>query len=328
MNLAGARAWGRLLLWLEHEAGADAYAQLRRLPLASDDTARLEAFFANGKLDSAKADAAFARVAHRLRASHILFVPAVLSGIALKASRLRLVEYLTHQVRQLRDQGFDAAIADIDTGATVARNGERLAEILAARHCPTWIVTHSKGGLDTLHALVAHPETRRYVDGWIAFQAPFYGSPVADVASGSKRARRISGAALRLLSADLAAIRDLSTDVRVHYMDEHALAIEQVLRDIPAMCVGTISGSAKGASFWPDWPTRRWMGSLGLKNDGMVPVNSAILPGSRFVTLNGFAHGQIATDHIFARRKVEHVDILKTLFALMLDEPCTSRVAA
>lgn len=324
MNPAGARAWGRLLTWLEHEAETDGLARLRRAPLASDDTALLDAFLEKGKLDTAKADRAFSRVSHRLRASHILFVPAVLSGIALKASRLRLVEYLTHQVRQLRDEGYDASIADIDTGATVVCNGDRLAEIVAARHCPTWIVTHSKGGLDTLQALVAHPEMRRYVDGWIAFQAPFQGSPVADVASGTMRARRISGAALRLLRADLSAIRDLSTDVRARYMDEHGAAIEQVLRDVPVMCVGTVG---TGASLWPDWPTRRWMESQGLKNDGMVPVSSAILPGSRFVTLNGIAHGEIATGHVFSRRKVEHVDLLKVLFALMLERTASQAAA-
>jgi hypothetical protein len=325
MNLAGARAWGRLLLWLEHETENDAFARLKRAPFASDDTARLEAFFSNGRLEAGKADRAFQRVANRLRASHILFVPAVLSGIALKASKLRLVEYLTHQVRQLRDEGFDASIADIDTGTTVARNGERLAEIIAARHQPTWIVTHSKGGLDTLQALVAHPEMRRYVDGWIAFQAPFYGSPVADVASGTMRARRISGAALRLLRADMAAIRDLSTAVRARYMDQHATAIEQVLRDVPVMCVGTASA---GASLWPDWPTRRWMDAQGLANDGMVPVNSVVLPGSRFVTLKGIAHGEIATGHVFSRRKVEHLALLKVLFSMMIDGRFNARTAA
>jgi hypothetical protein len=327
MNLAGARAWGRLLLWLEHEGGSDAFARLRRSALASDDSGRLQAFFADGRLDSGKADRAFRAVAGRLSASHILFVPAVLSGIALKASRLRLVEYLTHHVRQLSDEGFDVSIADIDTGATVARNGARLAQIIAARHRPTWIVSHSKGGLDTLEALVAHPETRRYVDGWIAFQAPFQGSPVADVASGTMRARRISGAALRLLRADLAAIRDLSTDARARYMDEHAAVIEQVLRDVPVTCVGTVSGSSMGRSLWPDWPTRRWMEAQGLKNDGMVPVNSAILPGSRFVTLNGIAHGEIATGHVFSRRKIEHVDLLKVLFALMLERAASQAAA-
>jgi hypothetical protein len=329
MNLAGARVWGRLLLWLEHEAEADGYARLKRMPLASDDTARLDTFLAKGNLEAGKADAAFRAVAHRLRASHILFVPAVLSGIALKASRLRLVEYLTAQVRQLRDEGFDASIADIDTGASVARNGERLAEIIAARRCPTWIVTHSKGGLDTLEALIAHPELRRHVDGWIAFQAPFHGSPIADVASGTKRARRVSGAALKLLGADLEAIGDLSTDRRARYMDQHGPAIEQLLRDLPVMCVGTVSGSSTGkASLMPDWPTGRWMASQGLKNDGLVPVNSTVLPGSRFVTLAGLSHGQVATNHVLSGRKVEHVDLLKVLFALMLSERDTSRAAA
>jgi hypothetical protein len=125
----------------------------------------------------------------------------------------------------------------------------------------------------------------------------------------------------------LAAIRDLSTDVRARYMDQHAAVIEQLLRDIPVMCVGTTSGSSAGASLWPDWPTRRWMESKGLKNDGMVPVSSAILPGSRFVTLNGIAHGEIATGHVFSRRKVEHVDLLKVLFALMLERTASEAAA-
>jgi hypothetical protein len=317
------------LLWLEHETETDAFARLKRAPLASDDMAKLEAFFANGRLEASRAERAFQRVANRLRASHILFVPAVLSGIALKASRLRLVEYLTHQVRQLRDEGFDASIADIDTGTTVARNGERLAQIIATRHQPTWIVTHSKGGLDTLQALVAHPETRRYVDGWIAFQAPFYGSPIADVASGTTQARRVSGAALKLLGADLEAIGDLATTRRGRYMDEHAVQIQQLTRDVPVMCVGTVSGaSAAKPSLMPDWPTGRWMATHGLKNDGLVPLNSTILPGARFVTLQGYAHGQVATNHLLSARKVDHVDLLKVLLSMMIDGRGDARTAA
>jgi hypothetical protein len=321
MNLAGASVWGRLLTWLEHEQQDEGYGRLSRTPVAVDETPRLDAFLSKGQIDPAKAEAAFERVAHRIRASHILFVPAVLSGIALKASRLRLIEYLTHQVRQLRDKGFEASIAEIDTGAPVACNGARLAEIITESHRPTWIVTHSKGGVDVLQALIAHPEARRFVDGWIAFQAPFQGSPIADIASGTRRARRLSGAALKLLSADLEAIGDLRTDRRARYMDQHASEIANVVQDVPVMCVGTVCGSsaAKG-SLIPDWPTGRWMASQGLRNDGLVPVNSAILPGARYVELEGFGHGQVARNHIFSGRKLENVDLLKALFALMLEE--------
>jgi len=323
VNIVGARAWGRLLTWLDHDKLPDAYARLKRAPFGHEDTGRLAPFFSGGRLDTGRAEAAFARVAHRIRASRILFVPAVLSGIALKTSRLRLVEYLTHQVRQLKDQGFDAEIADIDTGATVQANGARLAEILAQHHCPTWLVTHSKGGLDTLEALVLNTDVRRFVDGWVAFQAPFQGSPIADVACTAPKARRIGAAALKLLGADPQAICDLTTSARAQYLDANATQIAQLLADVPVMCVGT----AVGKRLLPSWPTVKWMEERGLRSDGLVPVTSTILPGAHYVLLEGMGHGDVATNHLLFRRNYEQIDLLKILFALMLERQ-TSRVAA
>ena len=118
MNAMGASVWGRLLTWLDHDVSEEAYWWLRRAPHSTDETARLKEL-----LGTAEADAAFKRVAHRIRASRILFVPAVLSGIALKASRLRLVEYLTHQVRQLRDEGFEAGFGSNDEAFALLERG-------------------------------------------------------------------------------------------------------------------------------------------------------------------------------------------------------------
>lgn len=323
MNIGGARAWGRLLTWLDHDDAPGAYARLKRAPLGHEETGRLVPYFSGGRLDTDRAEAAFGRVAHRIRASRILFVPAVLSGIALKASRLRLVEYLTHQVRQLKDQGFDAEIADIDTGATVKANGARLAEILAGQHCPTWIVTHSKGGLDALEAMVLNPDVRRFVDGWVAFQAPFQGSPIADVACKAPKARRIGAAALKLLGADPEAISDLTTGARARYLDANATQIAQLLADVPVICVGT----AVSKGLLPSWPTVKWMEERGLRSDGLVPITSTILPGAHYVLLEGMGHGDVATNHLLSRRKYEQIDLLKILFALMLERQ-TSRVAA
>lgn len=323
MNAAGARVWGRLLTWLDHDDAPDAYARLKRAPMGHEDTAKLAPFFSNGHLNPTRADAAFKQVASRIRASRILFVPAVLSGIAMKASRLRLVEYLTHQVRQLKDDGFDAEIADVDTGASVKANGARLAEILNQRPCPTWIVTHSKGGLDALDALVTRPEVRRFVDGWVAFQAPFQGSPVADVACNAPKARRIGTSALKLLGADPQAIWDLTTAERGRYLDANATGIAQLLGEVPVMCVGT----AAGKGLLPTSPTLRWMEERGMRNDGLVPVTSTILPGAHYVLLDGMGHGDVATGGLLSRRKFEQIDLLKILFALMLARQ-TNRVAA
>lgn len=323
MNVAGARVWGQLLTWLDHREAPEAYARLKRTPAGLEKTAKLAPFFRGGQLDTARAEAAFKGVSHRIRASRILFVPALLSGIALKASRLRLVEYLTHQVRQLKEEGFDAEIAEIDTGAPVVANGALLARILAEHHCPTWIVTHSKGGLDTLEALVAHPEVRRFVDGWIAVQAPFQGSPIADVVCTTPKARRIGGAALKLLGADSEAIFDLTTLRRARYLDDHAGEIARLLGDVPVMCVGT--ATSKG--LLPSWPTIKWMEERGLRNDALVPITSTILPGAHYVLLDGLGHGEVATKHLLSRRKYEQIDLLKILFALMLERR-TQRVAA
>jgi hypothetical protein len=323
VNIAGQRVWGRMLSWLDHDDAPGAYSRLKRAPYGYEETARLSPFFSRGTLNAARGEAAFARVAHRIRASRLLFVPALLSGIALKASRLRLVEYLTHQVRLLKDEGFEAEIADIDTGATVQSNGAKLAEILARHHCPTWVVTHSKGGLDTLEALLAYPDVRRFVDGWVSFQAPFQGSPIADVACTAPKARRIGAAALKLLGADPDAICDLTTGERARYLDQNATQIAQLLTDVPVMCVGT----AVSRRFLPSWPTVRWMEELGLRNDGLVPVTSTILPGAHYVLLDGMGHGEVATNHLLSRAKFEQIDLLKVLFALMLERQ-TSRVAA
>ena len=311
MNVAGVGVWGRLRGWLEYDPPADRYVRLKRAPLASDETPKLQAFFNGGALNADIADVAFQRVAHRIRASRILFVPSLWSGAALNIRRTKLVEYLTQQVRHLRDQGFDAGIADIETDAGVAGNGGRLAEILRVHHCPTWIVTHSKSGLDALHTLVAFPDVRRFVEGWIAFQAPFFGSPVADVVCGSHRARSVGRAASRLLGANLDTVCTLRTDLRGQYMDEHAVEIAQAVNDVSVMCVRSTLQSLR-------WPTGRWLNDLGLPNDGLVPANSMVLPGTRYVTLDGLGHGEVETRHLFSRRHVEQADLLKALFVLLL----------
>lgn len=41
---------------------------------------------------------------------------------------------------------------------------------------PVILMSHSKGGIDTLRALVKHPELYSKIKGWIAFQSPFAGS--------------------------------------------------------------------------------------------------------------------------------------------------------
>ena len=73
MNAVGASVWGRLLTWLDHDAARGRVLAIDGARRSQRRDARgLTALLAKGKLDAAQADAAFERVAHRIRASRIL----------------------------------------------------------------------------------------------------------------------------------------------------------------------------------------------------------------------------------------------------------------
>jgi hypothetical protein len=83
------------------------------------------------------------------------------------------------------------------------------------------IVSHSKGGLDTLEALL-RPEASDLlgdtVIGWVALQAPFYGSPVADPAPSN-----INAVLLGVFDGNGESLDDLKTSARATYMAARAV---------------------------------------------------------------------------------------------------------
>jgi len=111
-----------------------------------------------------------------------------------------------------------------DSIESVENNAAAILEYLleaGAQRTQIVIVSHSKGGLDTLHALLL-PEARALladtVVGWVALQAPFYGSPVADPAPSS-----INALLLDALGGNGESLDDLKTDVRQTYMAAHVV---------------------------------------------------------------------------------------------------------
>lgn len=318
MKDGGLRAWSRALDWLVRRPNCPSYSHLKGSPNVDHAVDALQQSFKDGRLRAEYSDLAFRKVARRIMASRILFVPGAIGRSKDSSFRVKQDAELAEQVRELKSEGFEAEIAQVDAHASVDHNGRVLARLLEQRHCPTWIVTYSKGGLDTLEALVSFPEVRRFVEGWIAFQSPFYGSPVADVAGGRTGSRQINGAAMRVMGANLQAVSDLNTAARSQYMDRNALRIAQLARDVPVMCVGSVLQSLR----WQTgrWPTGRWMNDLGLGNDGVVPLNSTMLPEARFLKVEGWAHGHMSPRQLLVPNQYAHCDVLKALFAFMLGE--------
>lgn len=116
-----------------------------------------------------------------------------------------------HYVRMGSRQGFNSL-------ATVKDNAKAIAGYLHKNSSRNWvIVTHSKGGLDTLEALILNPKLHgEVVLGWVALQAPFHGSPIADDVKSP-----VTAALLKAFGGKQAALIDLTTKKRGAYMKKY-----------------------------------------------------------------------------------------------------------
>lgn len=120
---------------------------------------------------------------------------------------------------------------DFDTSQGVSHNAGAILELLRTTKKKTIIVSHSKGSLDTLEALLSEPELLgTKVIGWVAIQAPFYGSPLANSATP-----RIHDMLLRAVGGNGQAIDDLRTQTRSAYMQARREEILALTARIPVI---------------------------------------------------------------------------------------------
>ena len=227
------------------------------------------------------------------------------------------VDYMKSQATWLRrDIGAEVAVVRLATAAAVADNAHHIAEVLCQDERPAVVIAHSKGGLETLTALMNRRAAQRCA-AFIAIQSPFLGSPVADFLVAAAPLHATVKGSLRLLRAGSGAgLHDLTTAVRQSWMERHRDQIAGLVENIPTVCCATaVSKSTIG----PDrryLALARWIERQGFgPNDGMVPVSSALLPGARHWVLGGGHRGTVSKG-----RGRDPVGLLRRLLALALLE--------
>jgi hypothetical protein len=240
-----------------------------------------------------------------------------LVGELLAAMHRLGVDYMKTQASWLRREiGTDVSVVRLATAAAVADNAHRIAEVLCQDTRPAVVIAHSKGGLETLTALMNRRAAGRCA-AFVAIQSPFLGSPVADFLVAAAPLHATVKGSLRLLRAGSGAgLHDLTTAVRQAWMERHAEAIAGLVENIPMVCCATaVSKSTIG----PDRryaALARWIERQGFgPNDGMVPVSSALLPGARHLVLGGGHRGTVSKG-----RGRDPVGLLRRLLALALLE--------
>lgn len=304
-------------------AAGDARAdpQIAAPPGARDVSAEWRAFVAaDGTLDAGRVEAAFATVRDELSGSKIVVVPSYLTDLLIDASALGLANYFRSQIEALNAEGIEAELAPVDTEQSVAENGRRLAAHIAASRRPVCLIAHSKGGLDALEFLLrAPPEARRQIACWISLQAPFGGSPVADLIVTQGWTRELTDPALRALGGSGRSLDDLTVAERSQYMRAHADAIQSLGRGIPILVLATYLDGSRTPSLHLA-ATYRWMADQGIANDGLVPLASALLPGARYIVVPDLDHTDTVAGRFITGDPVDRVLLWKALLYLVLSD--------
>jgi hypothetical protein len=235
-------------------------------------------------------------LAERLRGGQVIFVGGLLKRFAEAISSVLTQPigfggYFDEQREALELQGIATTELDIPSEADIASNAAAIAAAIRASPVPVTLITHSKGSLDLLAALIAEPDLCRpaRVQAWVSLQAPFYGSPLADLNTGDPILRAITG---YLLEKGFGGSPDTLLELRVSsrrvYQRVHAGAIRSVVEAVPTVCYGSQIASGQPSLFRVTWLVCRLAGEP--DNDGLVGIRSARLPGAVSVVEDGVDH--------------------------------------
>lgn len=208
------------------------------------------------------------------------------------------IDYLGAQQDWLRAAGARPEVVRVPTAAPVADNAAVLRTALLAEDRPALVLAHSKGGLEALAALL-DPDVAARCSGFIAFQSPFAGTPIADAVTGLRPLHGAAVGALRLLRIGSGAgLLDLTTAVRAAWMARHGAAVAALLARLPVVAAGTVLALPEDAAFGRDRAygiAARWLAQRAGPNDGLVPLASALLPGARHMVEPGGHVALVAT---------------------------------
>lgn len=219
-----------------------------------------------------------------LRGYKVLLVPGYMGDL--------YPAYYAEHMRWLSASGVDHQKVAISSGDTIATNAPVIASAIRESAKPVILITHSKGSVDALEALLTTPALRTRVKGWISLQGAFFGSPVADrLLDGSLLNPLFAQVILGLLGGTGESAQGLTTAASLAYYRERAAAITPLLREIPSVAFASTVGSAPGAQPVTSLEIPyELMARDGIRNDGLIPLDAAVLPGMDFVKVAGVDH--------------------------------------
>lgn len=309
--------------------------RVKRAPL--DLTAEFNALY-----DRPEAEVLSTKQRKELRGYTVLLVPGIVTSLYLRIGdfvkeafdKKDLLDYLREAQEALKELGQDGAQGLLDrnefnTQQTVAVNAERIAREVrraAAAGKRVLLISHSKGGNDTLAALLLlqREKALRGVVGWISIQGVFRGTPVADEIMQSQILRTGAKLGLEQLGGTLDSLGDITTATSERFLSQHEREIQKLARSLPILSFASYKPKpADPKLLHPDTllvPTRELLLKRGMENDGLIPAKSALLPHTRFILKDGIDHAEtcMTNQPPVAASAVDRKKLAKVLMAMLL----------
>lgn len=219
-----------------------------------------------------------------LRRHKVLLVPGYFSDLD--------PAYFGDQLKWLNSIGVEHEKIPVRSRQSVAINSPIIAGAIRGSEKPVILITHSKGSVDVLDTLRAEPSLRPKVKGWVSLQGAFFGSPVADMLlDGSQFNPLVATMILGYLGGSKESAQSLTTGASHAYYRKYQAMIDTVLREVPAVAFASAIESESGTQVSMTLAIpHALMWNKGLRNDGLLPIEAAVLPGMPFVKIFGVDH--------------------------------------
>lgn len=170
-----------------------------------------------------------------------------------------------------------------DGEASSRRNSVAIGAKILASDRPVILISHSKGSLDCLRALLEHPGLQSHVAGWFSIQGAIAGSPLADAVLESGWQSSVMTKFLRMSDGGINALQDLRKKPRFDYLKDNLDAIKTLTKKIPILSFA--SWKPRPLMVWYirgiNFLYRSHFGDV--PNDGIVETRAEILPYSEVI---------------------------------------------
>ncbi|MBI4249893.1 MAG: hypothetical protein HY611_10355 [Elusimicrobia bacterium] len=266
----------------------------------------------------------------RLRRYKLILVPGFLSDLVINSGApgnpCQADKHFDDQMCWLERLAVPYQRITMQADESLSRNAEILEEAIAASEQDVILISHSKGGIDSLEALLNRPAARQKVKGWISIQAPFFGSLLADWAL-KEGIRPLVQRALREHGKSIESLESMQTLERKAYYRLHKEEIDSLVGELPVLSFSSWKEEEGGGQAYTVFSLLRgllfqW---LGVQNDGMVPLASQVLPGTDFVRIPSLSHDDPVMPQCV---DFDRVRFTKTLLSMLLKRLELSGVSA